>query len=77
LHESKEMPVIPVNRVADNKKNNQKKMEGQGEGEAQGVAAPPPKKIPWHGSSVFRTENADSKLQVADDEPKRLLLGSI
>jgi hypothetical protein len=34
----KEMPVIPVDRVADKQKNNQKKLEGQGGGEAQGVA---------------------------------------
>jgi hypothetical protein len=36
----KEMPVILVSRVVDPKKNNQKKMEGQGGGEAQGVADP-------------------------------------
>jgi hypothetical protein len=34
------MPVILVNRVVDPKKNNRKKMEGRGEGEAQGVADP-------------------------------------
>jgi hypothetical protein len=33
----KELPVIPVNKVVDPKKNN-KKMEGRGGGEAQGVA---------------------------------------
>jgi hypothetical protein len=33
----KEMPVIPVNKVVD-QKNNWKKMEGRGGGEAQGVA---------------------------------------
>jgi hypothetical protein len=36
----KEMPVIPVNKKVDPKKNNWKK-EGQGGGEAQGVADPP------------------------------------
>jgi hypothetical protein len=42
---SKEMSVIPVNRVVDIKKNNWKKLKGQGGGEAQGVAdTPPPKK---------------------------------
>jgi hypothetical protein len=39
----KEMLVIPVNRVVDMKKIIGK-MEGQGGGEAQGVADPPPKK---------------------------------
>jgi hypothetical protein len=35
----KEMPVIPINKVVDPKKNNQnKKMEGRGGREAQGVA---------------------------------------
>jgi hypothetical protein len=34
----KELPVIPVNKVVDPKKNNRRKMEGQGGGEAQGVA---------------------------------------
>jgi hypothetical protein len=37
----KEMPVIPVSKVVDPKKNNRKKMEGRGRGEAQGVADPP------------------------------------
>jgi hypothetical protein len=43
----KEMPVILVNRVVD-KKRMIKKEEGQGRGEAQGVAdpSPPPKKEP-------------------------------
>jgi hypothetical protein len=36
----KEMPVILVNRVVDPKRII-KKMEGQGGGEAQGVADPP------------------------------------
>jgi hypothetical protein len=35
----KEMPVIPVNRVED-KQFFLEKMEGRGEGEAQGVADP-------------------------------------
>jgi hypothetical protein len=35
----KEMPVIPVDRVAD-KKRIIRKMEGRGGGEAQGVADP-------------------------------------
>jgi hypothetical protein len=35
----KVMPVISVDRVVDKKKNN-KKMEGQGAGEGQGVADP-------------------------------------
>jgi hypothetical protein len=39
----KEMQIIPVNRVVDPKRTIEK-MEGQGEGEAQGVADPPPKK---------------------------------
>jgi hypothetical protein len=34
----KELPAIPVNMVMD--PNNQKKMEGRGGGEAQGVADP-------------------------------------
>jgi hypothetical protein len=33
-----EMPVIPANRVVEIKENNQKKLEGGGGGEAQGVA---------------------------------------
>jgi hypothetical protein len=37
---SKEMPVIPVNRVVDPKRII-RKMEGQGRGEAQGVATTP------------------------------------
>jgi hypothetical protein len=37
----KEMQIIPVNRVVDPKRTIEK-MEGQGEGEAQGVADPPP-----------------------------------
>jgi hypothetical protein len=37
----KEMPVIPVNKVLDPKKNNGGKMEGREGGEAQGVADPP------------------------------------
>jgi hypothetical protein len=36
----KEMLVIPVNKVVDQKKNNWKIMEGRGGGEAQGVADP-------------------------------------
>jgi hypothetical protein len=40
----KEVPVIPVNRAVDPKKNNREKMEGRGGGEAQGVADPPPPK---------------------------------
>jgi hypothetical protein len=36
----KELPVILVNKVVDPKRNNQKKMEGRGGGEAQGVADP-------------------------------------
>jgi hypothetical protein len=36
----KEMPVILDNKVVDPKKNNRKKLEGQGGGEAQGVADP-------------------------------------
>jgi hypothetical protein len=36
----KEMLVILVNKVVDPKKNNRKKMEGRGGGEAQGVADP-------------------------------------
>jgi hypothetical protein len=39
----KEMLVIPVNRVVDPKRIIGK-MEGQGGGEAQRVADPPPKK---------------------------------
>jgi hypothetical protein len=39
----KEMPVIPVNKVVDPKRTIGK-MEGQGGGEAQGVAVPPPQK---------------------------------
>jgi hypothetical protein len=39
------MPVIPVNKVGP-KKNNWKTMEGQGGGEAQGVADP--KKMDTH-----------------------------
>jgi hypothetical protein len=35
------MQIIPVNRVVDPKRTIEK-MEGQGEGEAQGVAYPPP-----------------------------------
>jgi hypothetical protein len=34
------MLVIPVNKVVDPKKINQNKIEGQGGGEAQGVADP-------------------------------------
>jgi hypothetical protein len=34
------MPVIPVNKVVDPKKNNQKKWRAKGGGEAQGVADP-------------------------------------
>jgi hypothetical protein len=34
------MPVIPVNKVVDPKKNNWKKIKGRGGGEAQGVADP-------------------------------------
>jgi hypothetical protein len=40
----KEMPVILVNKVVDPKRIIGKKMEGQGGGEAQGVADPPQKK---------------------------------
>jgi hypothetical protein len=42
----KEMPVIPVNRVVDTKKNNPKN-GGQGGGKSQGVAdpSPPPQKM--------------------------------
>jgi hypothetical protein len=41
----KEMPVIPVNRVADKKRIIGKPWSGRGGGEAKGVAAaPPPKK---------------------------------
>jgi hypothetical protein len=39
----KDLPVIPVNWLADNKRII-RKMEGQGGGEAQGVADPPPQK---------------------------------
>jgi hypothetical protein len=36
----KELPVILVNKVVDLKKEQSEKMEGQGGGEAQGVAEP-------------------------------------
>jgi hypothetical protein len=39
----KEMPVILVNKVVDPKRII-RKMEGQGGGQAQGFADPPPKK---------------------------------
>jgi hypothetical protein len=45
----KEMPVILVSKVVDPKKKNQKKMEGRGGGEAQGVADPP--KNPHQGQA--------------------------
>jgi hypothetical protein len=41
----KELPVIPVNKVVDPKKNNRTKMEGQEGGEAQGVADPQKKSV--------------------------------
>jgi hypothetical protein len=41
----KEMPVIPVNKVVDPKRIIEK-MEGQGGGEAQGVANPPKRRRP-------------------------------
>jgi hypothetical protein len=36
------MPVIPVNRVVDPKKEKMEKMKGRGGGEAQGSLSPPP-----------------------------------
>jgi hypothetical protein len=40
----KEMPVIPVSKVVDPKKNSEK-IEGRGRGEALGVADPKNKQI--------------------------------
>jgi hypothetical protein len=41
----KELPVIPVNRVADRKIEYLEKMEGLGGGKAQGVADPPERNL--------------------------------
>jgi hypothetical protein len=50
-----EMPVIPVDRVVDEKKNNLKNMEGRGGGEAQGFVDTP---TPPTESSCFTTSSA-------------------
>jgi hypothetical protein len=52
----KEMPVIPINRVVDPKRII-KKMEGQGGGEAQGVADPP-KKLPIKFGYFFKRKKS-------------------
>jgi hypothetical protein len=51
----KELPVIPVNKVVDPKKNNRTKMEGQEGGEAQGVADPQKDLIICYSSPFPRT----------------------
>jgi hypothetical protein len=42
----KEMPVIPVNKVVDPKKNNRKKWSAEEEERHKGSLTPPPQKKP-------------------------------
>jgi hypothetical protein len=64
----KEMPVIPVNRVVDMKRIMEKR-EGQGGGEAQGVADP---KRHWH---LLQPELLAAEVVVVGVEHPRDVLG--